>query len=313
MSIDRTDLDDLLTVVTDFADKSLPGSDKVELALMQSTPLPTLVVELIEAEVPHPLAWTFEVVEAVARRSASWGFVLASRYAGQFATRDIPGAPADMFAAVGQPMDGVIEVPAAPLAAGPIASLVVVDAEGWFLLSGAALTEEQPERVGLAGASLSRVTGNVAERIPDATGDTSAWTVLLGAVVCGLGSALVRQSVVYTEQREQFGSPIASFPGLRAVVGTAHAEVQRARTLLQSHALGQSSSAPTDALASAADAVVGCAVDTVQTMGGYGYIDEFPTPGMFRDAISLRARASSAVTAWRASAELAYGYQDRAK
>jgi alkylation response protein AidB-like acyl-CoA dehydrogenase len=65
-----------------------------------------------------------------------------------------------------------------------------------------------------------------------------------------------------------------------------------------------------DALALVGDATVRAAIDTVQTMGGYGYIDEFPAAEMFRDAVSLRARTSSALAAWRAVANYEYGRSD---
>jgi hypothetical protein len=312
MSMDRSDLDDLLAVVEDFADRALPASVPVDLAVARSTPLPTLVTDLLEAEVPQALAWTFEVVEAVAKRSASWGYVLACRYAAQFLNADVDGASADSFVAAGARTDNGFEVPAAPLAAGPLDALIVLDADGLHLLTDAVPAEAQPDRTGLAGAGLARVRGR-ADGADGSADAASAWHVLLGGVICGLGAALLRESVRYTGQREQFGAPIASFPGLRAVVGTAHAEVARARALLYAHALGESPNALVDAVAAAADAVVNCAIDAVQSMGGYGYIDEFPAAGMFRDAISLRARAASALVGWRASADLAYAHQGQVK
>lgn len=309
---DRRDLDDLLAVVGDFADTALSDSAEVDLAVAYSTPLPTLVNDLLEAEVPSALAWTFEVVEAVATRSASWGYVLASQYAAQFVTRDLPGAPAAAFLAPGERINDDFHVPAAPLAAGPVDALIVLDADGIHFLKDAGRAEAQPGRTGLTGALLTHVTGRAGDA-PVAADGKSTWDVLLGAVICGLGAALLRESVTYTQEREQFGAPIASFPGLRAVVGTAHAEVARARALLYSHALGESPNAEVDSLSTAADAVLSCAIDAVQSMGGYGYIDEFPVAGLFRDAVSLRARAASALMGWRASADLAYGDKGRVR
>lgn len=306
MSMDRTDLDELLAVIEEFAGKFLAGSDKVDLALMQATPLPTLVSELLEAEIPHALAWTFEVVEAVAKRSAAWGYVLASRYTAQFAAKDISGLSVESFVAVGVRTNEEFTVMAAPLAAGPMDSLIVLAGDSVFGLEEVARSPEQPQRTGLAGAQLTQVAGNIQSTAKRTDVGTDAWSVLLGAVICGLGSALVQQSVAYTEQREQFGAPIASFPGLRAVIGTTSAEVMRSRALLHSHAVGEATTVLADALSSVGDAVVQCAIDAVQSMGGYGYIDEFPVAGMFRDAISLRARSTSALSAWRASAEFAY-------
>lgn len=312
MSMDRSDLDDLLAVVEDFADKALRKSAPVDLTLAQATPLPALVTDLLEAEVPQALAWAFEVVEAVAKRSASWGYVLASRYTAQFLTADPAGAAAGAYVAPGARTNEGLEVPAAPVAAGPLEGLVVLDADGLHLLKDAERAAVQPERTGLSGAVLTRVTGR-AEPVDGPAYAASAWYVLLGGVICGLGAALLQESIRYTEQREQFGAPIASFPGLRAVVGTARSEVARARAQLYSHALGDSPTALVDALAGAADAVVDCAIDAVQSMGGYGYIDEFPVAGMFRDAVSLRARAASALEGWRASADLAYAHQGQVK
>jgi hypothetical protein len=307
MSVDRRELDDLLAVVVDFADKALVDAAEVDLTLVASTPLPTLVADLTEAEVPDALAWAFEVVEAVAARDASWGFVLASRYAAEFALAGAPNASPGCFLSSGQRTEGGVLVPAAPLAAGPLDALLVVTEEGIRRLEGATPDAQQPHRTGLAGARLTAVTARSDAAVEGA--DAAAWPVLLGAAVSGLGNALSRESVRYTEQREQFGAPIASFPGLRAVVGTAYADLRRARALLYAHAQGTPATPVADTLALAADTVVNSAIDAVQSMGGYGYIDEFPVAGMFRDAISLRARASSALSGWRSGAELAYALE----
>ena len=307
MSTGRSELDDLLAVVADFADKALVDAAEVDLALAASTPLPTLVTDLIEAEVPDALTWAFEVVEAVAARSASWGFVLASQYAAQFALAAVPHAVPGCFLASGQQAEGGVLVPAAPLAAGPLDALLVVTEEGIRQLEGATPIDEQPHRTGLAGARLAAVVGR-SDSVVDGA-DAAAWPVLLGAAVSGLGNALSRESVRYTEQREQFGAPIASFPGLRAVVGAAYADLRRARASLYAHTQGAPATPVADTLALVADTVVNSAIDAVQSMGGYGYIDEFPVAGMFRDAISLRARASSALSGWRSGAELAYALE----
>jgi hypothetical protein len=315
MTMDRSDLDDLLGIVDDFAEKTIKGSTDVDLDLARSTPLLSLASDLTEAGVPHPLAWAFEVVEAVSSRSASWGYVLASRYAAQFVFGNSSSATADAFVAVGERDDGEIVVPAAPLAAGPTDSLVALCGEGEaVLLKHAVIAAEQPDRTGLAGARLTRLTGGAADAVAVANVNRPApWPVLLGAVVCGLGNALLHESILYTQQREQFGAPIASFPGLRAIVGRAHSAVLRARACLYSHAFTASPGSETDALATAADTVMSCAIDAVQTMGGYGYIEEFPVAGMFRDAVSLRARSTSALLGWRASAEDAYEHKGRVK
>lgn len=311
MSTDRSERDDLLAVVADFADKALVDAAEVDLTLATSTPLPALVTDLLEAEVPDALAWTFEIVESVARRSASWGFVLASQYAAQFALAGVPDASAGRFLASGQCTENGVLVPAAPLAAGALDALLVVTEEGVQRLEGATPAEDQPRRTGLAGARLTAVTARSGAVIDGV--DAAAWPLLLGAAICGLGNALSRESVRYTEQREQFGAPIASFPGLRAVVGTAYAELRRARAHLYAHAQHAAATPVADTLALAADTVVNSAIDAVQCMGGYGYIDEFPVAGMFRDAISLRARASSALSGWRSGAELAYALEGQGK
>lgn len=308
-SYDRRDLDDLLAVIEDFADSALAGSDDVNLDQAQSTPLPTLVHDLIESEVPDALAWAFEVVEVVAARSASWGFVLASRYAATLAARET-GAPTGGYLALGDLSATGCDIAAAPTAAGPIDSLVVLDRAGGLMFPIRVVpAAEQPERTGLAGAKLARLTasGVPPESAPTlGAGPHTIWSVLLGAAISGLGTAMLRDSVRYTNQRQQFGAPIASFTGLRAVVGRAYAESRRTRELLHAHAKGALSGSVADALSSAADATLNCAVEAVQTHGGYGYIDEFGITKMFADAVSLRARAADAVEAWRRSADLAY-------
>lgn len=303
MSLDRTDFDDLLAVVRDFIDRHVDETLVDFSGPAAETPLPTLASDLSDVSEESALPWVFEVVETVAENSASWGYALASRYTAQL--MDPTAAVSGGYMARGTSEDGRVHIPAAPTQAGELTRLWVVLPDGSSrVVTDVYLAQHQPRRTGLAAAGLATVEG-VAESAQgdDATG-ARILAILLGAAAVGVSRAMLKDAVEYTTLRKQFGQPISRFSGLRALLGEREAELGRARATLRRAALDLETAPEASSLA--ADHVLGTAIDCVQALGGYGYIDEYPISGRFRDAVSLRARITTAQDSWRSAARKIY-------
>ena len=91
-------------------------------------------------------------------------------------------------------------------------------------------------------------------------------------------------------ERRQFGVPIGSFAGLRALVAEMQLRVEPLRALLDLRGGRIRRRARASRRWPAPAAVANC-LDAIQAHGGYGYIDEYPVADLLRDAVSLQARA----------------------
>ncbi|GGI08827.1 acyl-CoA dehydrogenase family protein [Egicoccus halophilus] len=111
----------------------------------------------------------------------------------------------------------------------------------------------------------------------------------LASGAAGLAREALEVSLRYAEEREQFGSPIASKQLVQELLAAMHVDVQACRGLLdQVVAKLQTGERATLEISTAklfcTEASVRCADRAVQVHGGYGYIDEYPVQRMLRDA-----------------------------
>ena len=111
----------------------------------------------------------------------------------------------------------------------------------------------------------------------------------LASGAAGLAREALEVSLRYAEEREQFGSPIASKQLVQELLAAMHVDVQACRGLLdQAVAKLQTGQRATMEISTAklfcTEASVRCADKAVQVHGGYGYIDEYPVQRMLRDA-----------------------------
>ena len=81
-------------------------------------------------------------------------------------------------------------------------------------------TVEVERRTGLTAARPeSFAVPSTAESSPaEASSVLSSWDLLLGAALVGIADRAVRTTEAYVLERKQFGVPIGSFAGLRALV-----------------------------------------------------------------------------------------------
>lgn len=117
---------------------------------------------------------------------------------------------------------------------------------------------------------------------------------LVGAVGVGLAQGALDYAIRYAKERVQFGRPIATFQGLQFMMADMAMQIEAARQLVYKASAmideGSSEIAVIGAMAKcfATDVCMKVTVDAVQILGGYGYMKDYPTERMMRDAKMLQ-------------------------
>lgn len=112
--------------------------------------------------------------------------------------------------------------------------------------------------------------------------------VLSGGPI-GIMQAALDVTLPYLRERKQFGRPIGSFGIMQAKTADMYAALQSARAFAYRVAQAFDEGQPTrqDAAAClllASESAVKVALDAIQSLGGNGYINEYPTGRLLRDA-----------------------------
>lgn len=113
--------------------------------------------------------------------------------------------------------------------------------------------------------------------------------ISIGAMALGIAQGAFEQSLQYSQERQQFGKPIAAFQTIQNKLADMATEIEAARHLVYHAArlkdAGKSYSRQS-AIAKlyASEVSVRVTNEAIQTHGGYGYIKEYPVERMFRDA-----------------------------
>ncbi|MEU5658890.1 acyl-CoA dehydrogenase family protein [Streptomyces sp. NPDC047737] len=117
----------------------------------------------------------------------------------------------------------------------------------------------------------------------------------LGIAACavGLAQAALDHASDYAKQREQFGSPIASFQGVAFLLADMATQIAAARALLLTTARLMDEGRPVSAEAAkcklfATDTAMRVTTDAVQILGGSGYVRDHPTERWMREAKLLQ-------------------------
>ena len=111
----------------------------------------------------------------------------------------------------------------------------------------------------------------------------------IGALALGLGRASVETATAYAKQRRQFGRPIAEFEMIQWKLATARTELDAARMLVHRAAALVDLGRPFTVEASkaklyASEAASRAANASLQVLGGYGYLRDYPVERHLRDA-----------------------------
>ncbi|BDH56540.1 acyl-CoA dehydrogenase family protein [Tsukamurella sp. PLM1] len=279
------ELEEFLQVVRRVAAAS--GGSGDGLASEQSSLRNTGLLDLGRdtADEPDALYWLAHTVRTAAELDPSLAFVLASRYV---ADRTFGGEAVDpAFALAVSCSRPVVATAFAP------DRIVILDVEKAALraVPWAALSPDEEERTGLRRASLVSIS------MPDSavtlTGSVTDaayhWDLLTSAALAGIARRALAETQSYVLERHQFGVPIGSFAGLRAMVADMDLTVSGVEAALDCALLNDG--AINNLAATAGRAAVDVCVDAIQAHGGYGYIDEYPLAGLLRDAMGIQARA----------------------
>ncbi len=107
----------------------------------------------------------------------------------------------------------------------------------------------------------------------------------------GIAEGALSHAVKYARERIQFGKPIAALTPIQFMIADMAAGVESARLLTRQAACffddSESNKAGTFAALAkclASDTAMRVTTDTVQIMGGYGYMKDYPVERMMRDA-----------------------------
>lgn len=115
----------------------------------------------------------------------------------------------------------------------------------------------------------------------------------ISAVCTGLAARMLRDAVRYTKERQQFGSSIADFQLIQAMIADSEAEIYAARSMIRDAARARDAGENTKRKASCAklfaSEMVGRVADrAVQMYGGAGYISDYGIEQLYRDARLFR-------------------------
>ena len=287
MSALSAELEQFLEVVATVAQTVAAGSDAVgdSWPAVESPGLPTLARDT--GDEPDALRWLAHTVRVAAGASPALAFVLAARYAADLALDD-SDSQAPTFALMSHVSDPVVVTSPTP------DRVVVVDVDDLEVVSVPWAATKAVEATGLTGLVAARpvpvVLGSTSGGVEaDASAVLRTWDLLIGAALVGVAERAVEVTQAYVLQRKQFGVPVGSFAGLRALVAGMALRVEPLRAQLDSALAG---AAPSDGRAALAGrAAVDNCLDAIQSHGGYGYISEYPVADMLRDAVSLQARS----------------------
>ena len=113
--------------------------------------------------------------------------------------------------------------------------------------------------------------------------------VVLAAGPLGIMAAAMDIVVPYVHEREQFGKPIGTFQLMQGKLADMYTLTSASRAFLYAvgSALDRGEDSRKDAAAVilyTAEMATKCALDAIQLLGGNGYINEYPTGRLLRDA-----------------------------
>src|SRR4029450_13905545 len=106
----------------------------------------------------------------------------------------------------------------------------------------------------------------------------------------GIAQGAFDYALAYTQEREQFGQPVADFQGIQFMLADMAMQIEAARGLAYQAAARAAGAGPEVRFAAAAakclasDTAMRVTTDAVQLLRGYGYIKEFPAERVWRDA-----------------------------
>jgi len=117
--------------------------------------------------------------------------------------------------------------------------------------------------------------------------------ITIGTIAVGIAQAALDAALVYSQVREQFGTPISQFQGIQWKLADMAIGIEAARLLVFQAAFLASQKKPFTKAASmakcfASDVGMQVTTEAVQIFGGYGYTKDYPVERHMRDAKILQ-------------------------
>ncbi len=138
-----------------------------------------------------------------------------------------------------------------------------------------------------------RLIGAPGQGLAIALGALDAGRLGIAACAVGLAQSALDQAISYAKEREQFGRPISSFQGIGFMIADMATAVESARALYLHAARLKDAGRPYSTQAAmaklaATDMCMQVTTDTIQVLGGVGYVEDFPAERYFREAKVLQ-------------------------
>jgi alkylation response protein AidB-like acyl-CoA dehydrogenase len=170
----------------------------------------------------------------------------------------------------------------------PDADLLVLGDDHFAVLAAAEISDQRPLPVtGLDGiiTRSARIASELAwQSEPDVEGVRAALYTGATAVAAGIARGATAHARNYARTRVQFGAPLTALPTMQDELLRLEAAAQLLAT--QSTLLTSAVDAAAT-MARAVETALDVAGRALQCLGGYGYLEEYPIAGLFRDAVSL--------------------------
>ncbi len=135
----------------------------------------------------------------------------------------------------------------------------------------------------------SQVLGKVGDGFKQAMKILDGGRISIAALSLGIAKGAFDASVKYSQERQQFGQPIANFQGISFKLADMATQIEAAELLtLQAADLKNRGEKMTKQSAFAkyyaSEVAVKCSTEAVQIFGGYGYTKDFPVEKFYRDS-----------------------------
>ncbi|MGD8396043.1 MAG: acyl-CoA dehydrogenase family protein [Candidatus Eiseniibacteriota bacterium] len=140
-----------------------------------------------------------------------------------------------------------------------------------------------------AEVPVENVLGEVNRGYGVALGTLESGRIGIAAQAIGIARNAFDEALKYTQEREQFGQPLAEFQAIQWKLSDMIAEIEGAQLVTYRAASMRNAGERCAREASiaklyASEAAVHCADRAVQCHGGYGFIQDFPVERLYRDA-----------------------------
>jgi cyclohex-1-ene-1-carbonyl-CoA dehydrogenase len=141
--------------------------------------------------------------------------------------------------------------------------------------------------------------GEEGEGFPNMMRTLSLSRLFTAAQAVGLAQGAMEEAISYARHRVQFGKPISHHASIQFMIADMAAGIEAARLLSYKTAFlfdegnqkAQTHACMAKLLAS--DMAMKVTTDTVQIMGGYGYMKDYPAERMMRDAKQLQIQGGT--------------------